>query len=166
MPAYRDVIRDGLGAFVTLPRLGSARIRSAAMLALALALIGPGAPPLQQSGWNLAGQDLAAGRRHFETLCIQCHTLGGGRLVVEETPADFSTDFDRLRSSQGWARSSFDSFQVVRASPSRAHVEIEFSRYDDQGQRYGGGRMLYIFTRRGDGWAMQLRTPIPPPEGP
>ncbi|MEE2775736.1 MAG: hypothetical protein VYE73_03105 [Acidobacteriota bacterium] len=116
---------------------------------------GQGAAQAFIAAWNTASNDALRSAMHFPFV-----TLFGDRLVVAEEAEGFSTDFEALRSGQGWARSSFDSFDVVRATTTKVHAAVDFSRYRADGTRYGGGRMLYVFTRRGEHWGMQLRTPI------
>ena len=82
---------------------------------------------------------------------------GGGALIVDERPEDFSAGFDQMRANEGWSRSSFDfdSFTVVRASPDQVHVEIGFSRFRADGTAYRTSRVFYIVTRR-DGFPPEL----------
>ncbi|MCZ6571369.1 MAG: hypothetical protein O7B23_14545, partial [Deltaproteobacteria bacterium] len=56
---------------------------------------------------------------------------GGGALILNSRPEDFSEDFDQMRAREGWDRSSFDfdSYTVIKSSPNKVHAEIGFSRY-------------------------------------
>jgi hypothetical protein len=55
---------------------------------------------------------------------------GGGGLVLDRRPEDFSQGFEQMQ-ERGWRRSSFDfdTFTVVKSSPDKVHAEIGFSRY-------------------------------------
>ena len=88
-------------------------------------------------------------------------TLFGDRVVVAQLPADFSTDFEAMKESQGWHHSTLESFRVLRATPTKAHCEMEYSRHRADGTTISSGRMFYIFTRQDDRWGLQFRAPIP-----
>jgi hypothetical protein len=107
--------------------------------------------------WNAA--DLTALRR---TLNYPHITLGpAGHVIVARTPAEFQTDFARMREREGWHHSTFDGYTVIAESPTKVHCEVEFSRYHADGTRYGGGRVLYIVTQQDGHWGMQLRSGMP-----
>jgi hypothetical protein len=104
--------------------------------------------------WNAA--DIDAVRR---TLNYPHITIGpAGQVIVAQTPDDFATDFVRMREREGWSRSSFDSFTLIDASPDKVHCGIEFSRYRADGTCYSRGLVLYIVTKQGEHWGMQLRS--------
>jgi len=109
------------------------------------------------SAWN-AG-DIKAVRA---TLNYPHITVGpGGQIIVAATPAEFQTDFARMRAREGWHASRFDSFTLIAASPVKVHGEVVFSRYRADGACYGTGRVLYIVTEQGGHWGMQLRSGMP-----
>ncbi len=85
---------------------------------------------------------------------------GGGALIIDTRPEDFSQDFDEMRARQGWDRSSFDfdSYTPVKSSPEKVHAEIGFSRYRADGTRYMTSRVFYILTKQGGNWGVQVRT--------
>ena len=107
------------------------------------------------TAWNTADNEVLRTRMNFPFV-----SMFGGRAIVAETPDDFSTDFDRMKRGQGWHHSTLDAVRVLRATPSKAHVETTFSRHNAAGERYSTGRMLYIFTRQNDHWGMQFRTSL------
>ena len=88
-------------------------------------------------------------------------TVGGGATTIANEPEDFSTDFDRMRQREGWARSSFDfdSYAVNKSSAEKVHCEIDFSRFQADGTRYLKGRVMYIVTNQNGHWAPQMRSP-------
>ena len=107
--------------------------------------------------WNTG--DIEAVR---ETLNYPHLTLGPqGQVVVAADPAAFQTDFARMREHEGWARSTFDEFKWIAASPTKVHCAVVFSRYHPDGEFYGTGRVLYIVTNHDGHWGMQFRSGMP-----
>ena len=160
----------------------SINLDTIAVLALGFLVVGP--PGFTQPRDAEAGDAAAetAAREALETFITQWNTAddanlrramhfpfvtvpGGGVLVVDDQPGDFSAGFDQMRASEGWSRSSFDfdSYTVARSSPDKVHAEIGFSRYRADGTAYRTSRVFYIVTRRDDRWGVQLRTPAEEP---
>ena len=112
--------------------------------------------------WNTADDANLRRAMHFPFATVP----GGGALIVDARPEDFSAGFDEMRAREGWSRSSFDfdSFVVVRASTDKVHASIGFSRHGADGTAYRTSRVFYIVTRQDDRWAIQLRTPAAEPE--
>jgi hypothetical protein len=114
----------------------------------------------------------AAGRRTVETLYEAFNTAvpeavqacfhfplvvaAGDAPVVVATPAEFGPDFDALRRSERWQRTSLDRLDVVGTSPSRAYCLVELSRYDADGRRYLAGTSLYTVALVGGSWGIQV----------
>ncbi|MCY4661488.1 MAG: hypothetical protein OXF93_17030 [Acidobacteria bacterium] len=157
----------------------------ASIAALALGILAVGSPALSQTrdAETRHAAAEAAARQALQTFITQWNTAedanlrramhfpfvtvpGGGALVVDDRPQDFSAGFDQMREREGWRSSSFDfdSFTVVRSSPEKVHAEVGFSRYGADGAAYRTSRVFYIVTRRDDRWAIQLRTPAAEPE--
>ena len=151
---------------------------------LALGLLAAGSPGEAQVRDAAAGNAAAeaASRQALQTFITQWNTAedahlrramhfpfvtvpGGGALVVDERPQDFSAGFDRMREREGWRSSSFDfdEFEVVKSSPDKVHAEVGFSRYGADGAAYRTSRVFYVVTRRDGRWAIQLRTPAAEP---
>src|SRR5918998_3669600 len=87
------------------------------------------------AAWNAA--DVAGLRRAFTYPFI---TLGpAGQAVIAAGPADFTTDFARLREREGWQRSTLDAFAVIAASETKVHCRAGFSRHRPDDTRYATG---------------------------
>ena len=106
--------------------------------------------------WNTADDANLRGAIHFPFVTVP----GGGALIIDDQPEDFSAGFDQMRATERWSRSSFDfdSFTVVKSSRDKVHAEVGFSRYRADGTAYRTSRVFYIVTRRDDDWRIQLRT--------
>ena len=159
-------------------------IHLATNVVLALGILALGSPGLAQPRDAAAGDPAAetAARRALETFITQWNTgddanlrramhfpfatvPGGGALIVDARPEDFSAGFDEMRAREGWSRSSFDfdSFAVVNSSTDKVHASIGFSRHGAGGTAYRTSRVFYIVTRQDGRWAIQLRTPAAEP---
>ena len=159
-------------------------IKHATSVVLALGILAVGSPGLPQNRDAAPGGAAAeaAARQALQTFITQWNTgedanlrramhfpfvtvPGGGALIVDDRPQDFSAGFDQMRAREGWRSSSFDfdSFTVVKSSPDKVHAEVGFSRYGADGAAYRTSRVFYIVTRRDGRWAIQLRTPAAEP---
>ncbi|MCY4077211.1 MAG: hypothetical protein OXH04_17460, partial [Acidobacteria bacterium] len=106
----------------------------ATIVGLALGMLAVGSPGLAQIGEAEARDAVAeaAARQALHTFITQWNTAedahlrramhfpfvtvpGGGALIVDDRPQDFSAGFDQMREREGWRSSSFDfdSFTVV-----------------------------------------------------
>jgi hypothetical protein len=109
------------------------------------------------AAWNAA--DIEAVRA---TLNYPHLTIGpAGQVFVANEPSAFQTDFQAMREREGWASSTFDSYEMVASSPAKVHCMVAFSRYHADGECYGTGRVLYIVTDHNGHWGMQVRSGMP-----
>jgi hypothetical protein len=107
--------------------------------------------------WNRADLDAVRATLNYPHV-----TLGpAGQLIIARDPAEFQTDFARMREHEGWHRSTFDAYSWVAESPNKVHCEVVFSRYRSDGTCYATGRVLYAVTNRDGHWGMQLRSGMP-----
>ena len=123
--------------------------------------------------------DTTAGRRVVEALYEAFNTaipeqvhaclhfplviLAGDAPLMVATPAEFGPDFDALRRTERWARTSLDRLDIVGASPKRVYCLVELSRYDVDGRRYSTGTALYTAALVNGRWAVQsISTEIEP----
>lgn len=84
-----------------------------------------------------------------------------GELDIAEEAEQFTTDFDRMREQQNWARSTFDESKVLAVADDQVHVETTYSRYNSEGEKYQTGQVFYIVTNHDGHWGMQFRSPLP-----
>jgi len=80
MHDLHDVVEAGSPGSRPPPRFGRVRLPSPLVVALACSFVLPGSWGGQGRGSGLAAQQ-DEGRQHFETLCVVCHTVGGGTLI-------------------------------------------------------------------------------------
>ncbi|MFP6582475.1 MAG: hypothetical protein VCD00_07935 [Candidatus Hydrogenedentota bacterium] len=83
----------------------------------------------------------------------------GGR--VSESSDTAAPNFERMRESQNWHVSTLDSLEASIVTPNKVHFEVVFSRWHPDGTRYWTVPALWIVTKNGDHWGIQLRSLMP-----
>ena len=127
--------------------------------------------------------DTDAGRRAVEALYEAFNTgvaervqacmhfplviLAGDAPVILDSPAAFGPDFDALRQTERWQRTTLDRIDVVGSSANRVYCLVELSRFDVDDRRYLTGTALYTASRVGGVWKVQaISTEIVPVDPP
>ena len=97
--------------------------------------------------WNTADDANLREVLNFPVVSV----AGGGGLVLDRRPEDFSQGFEQTQ-ERGWRRRSFDfdAFTVVKLSPDKVHAEVGFSRYGADGAAYLTSWVFYILTQSDD----------------
>ncbi len=90
--------------------------------------------------------------------------FGPGNLHVAEKPAQFTTNFERMREQNHWTHSTFEDSKVHAIAEDQAHIETTYSRFNAEGERYQTGQVFYIVTKQDGHWAIQFRSPLPSDE--
>lgn len=99
-----------------------------------------------------------------KTLNFPFATLGrNGSMVIDPTPEKYTTDFERMKSAEGWHHSVLDSLTAQYVTSDRVHFHVVFSRFHPDNTKYMTGNMLYIVTKRDGHWGPQMRASIAPP---
>ena len=86
---------------------------------------------------------------------------GGVRFAEDSTKGSVRPDFGRMRESQRWHMSTIDSLEASYVSSNKVHMELVFSRWHPDGTRYLTIPALWIVTRDGDHWGIQVRSLMP-----
>jgi ketosteroid isomerase-like protein len=87
---------------------------------------------------------------------------GGVRAAPDAASPSVRPNFERMREAQGWHRSSIESLEASHVSENKVHFDLVFSRWHPDGSRYLTIPALWILTRAGDHWGIQLRSLMPP----
>ena len=73
--------------------------------------------------------------------------IASGEVTVWNSPKEYAeahpARFAKII-EPGWARTVFDSKQVIHSSADKVHVSIQFTRYDAQGAKIATYQTLYI----------------------
>lgn len=89
--------------------------------------------------------------------------LAGGTLRIYEAPGHNPMDlFMTLKMQDDWAYSSWGERQVVQFSDTKAHVALSYTRFRSDGSVIGTYKSLYILTKVGDTWGIQMRSSFGP----
>ena len=92
------------------------------------------------------------------TLHFPHHRLAGGRWQVWEKPEDYTIESFLARAGEGWARSGWDFRRLIAAGPDKVHLDVQFTRYRDDGAAIGRFRSLWIVACRDGVWGVQGRS--------
>ncbi len=91
------------------------------------------------------------------TLHFPHFRLSQGRMQVWESGDRYFADF-LARAGDGWDRSEWDYRNVVAAGPEKVHLDVQFTRYHENGSALGQFRSLWIVAKRDGRWAAQVRS--------
>ena len=87
----------------------------------------------------------------------------GGGFAVAESPGDGPRpDFDRMRADEDWHMSTIDALEPSIVTRNKVHFELTFTRWHPDGTRYLTVPALWIVTRAGDDWGIQVRSLMRP----
>ena len=70
----------------------------------------------------------------------------------------WSMNFDRMKESQDWVKSTLDSREATMVYADKVHFKITFSRHNSKGERYHVQEGIYIVTRKDGKWGLQVRS--------
>lgn len=67
-------------------------------------------------------------------------------------------DFDRMRESEDWAFSTFDSMEAPIVTEQKVHWEVTFGRWHPDGTRYMAVPAVWVTTKVDGEWGIQFRS--------
>ena len=108
----------------------------------------------------------AVNARDDEAMCRTFHypyiRFSSGAVRIYESHEDCVTQFDFVRFAErfGWDHSGWDRRTVVQANPSKVHVMVILSRYDDEDARIAQFDSFYIVTRVDGLWGIRLQSSL------
>ena len=88
-------------------------------------------------------------------------TPGGGFSVAGSPDDGPRPDFDRMRRDEDWHMSTIDALEPSAVTRNKVHFELTFTRWHPDGTRYWTVPALWIVTRAGDHWGIQVRSLMP-----
>jgi len=91
------------------------------------------------------------------TLHFPHYRLSGGKLKVWQQPGEYLADF-RARTTSDWHHSRWDKLDVVEAGADKVHLNVQFTRYREDGPVIGVFRSLWVLSCLDGRWAAQLRS--------
>ncbi|MEO5842180.1 MAG: hypothetical protein ABIQ73_07030 [Acidimicrobiales bacterium] len=81
--------------------------------------------------------------------------------IAEREGLEALSGFDRLAAG-GWHRTELDWAEVIQGDANKAHVALQYSRYDANDQRLITFESLYVLVRQNEVWAIQARSSFAP----
>jgi len=107
--------------------------------------------------WNAADNEAIAAVSNFPRVSVG----PSGQIVVRDNAEDIAIDFDLLRAAELWDHSTLDLVDVAHSSADKVHFRVVASRRYADGSPYRTNPGLYIVTKQGDHWGLQLQSVLP-----
>lgn len=84
--------------------------------------------------------------------------IAGGKVRTFEKRGDYPLAYFLDRAGPDWARSAWESREVLQASADKVHLRVAFSRFRADGSRIGTFPSLWIVTCVDGHWGVQARS--------
>ncbi len=98
----------------------------------------------------------------LETLNYPHIFMTAGRFAVAEDAGDGPRpNFDQMRQRENWHMSTIDALNASIVTRNKVHMELTFTRWHPNGTRYWTVPALWIVTRAGEHWGIQVRSLMP-----
>ena len=79
----------------------------------------------------------------------------GSVRIIEER---WNMNFDRMRESQDWVKSTLDETEATTIFQDKVHFNITFSRHNSEGEVYLTQKGVWVVTKKDGKWGVQLRS--------
>ncbi|MCU1450977.1 MAG: hypothetical protein JWP02_3147 [Acidimicrobiales bacterium] len=103
---------------------------------------------------------------HAATLAYPHVRLASGRVriwqTLDEGVAAMQASIPALRDRAGWHHSEWDHRRVIHASPSKVHLDVQFTRYRTDGSTIGVYPAVYVVVLQDGRWLIQCRSSFAP----
>jgi hypothetical protein len=105
-------------------------------------------------------------RAHAATLAYPHVRLASGRLRLWQDAAEAAPAMEQgmaaLRERARWHHSEWDHRRVIHAGPDKVHLDVQFTRYRQDGSVIGVYPAVYVIVREGDRWLIAARSSFAP----
>ena len=89
--------------------------------------------------------------------------FAGGQIKIYPQAGDNPMDlFERLRREDDWKYSVWVSRELVQCSEVKAHYALSYTRFRSDDSVIGMYGSLYVLTKVGDDWGIQMRSSFGP----
>ena len=106
---------------------------------------------------HIAGLNARDNNAIADSLHFPHYRLASGRMQVWEMKESYLDDF-YARAGDGWSRSQWDSLDVMAAAADKVHLDVRFTRSNEEGAAMGHFRSLWVITLEDGRWAAKLRS--------
>ncbi len=104
-------------------------------------------------------------RGHAATLAYPHVRLASGRVriweSIDEATAAMEQGIAALRAS-GWDHSVWDHRNVIHVGEAKVHLDVQFTRYREDGSVIGVFPAVYVIVEQDDRWLIQCRSSFAP----
>lgn len=109
--------------------------------------------------FNSANNDSLSAVNHAPQI-----VLSNGRHIFAESSEEVPVrvNFAVLRSAQNWAFSTIESLSVIHAAPNKVLFDIEFERYNAEGDKYLSTKAMWALTLVDGIWGVEFRSLMAP----
>ena len=99
-----------------------------------------------------------------DTLVFPHLRMASGTVVVYQNRAEFlaAMDLDAFAQNTGWRRSTWDDMAVVQSSMRKVHIQVRFSRFDENDELIASFDSLYIIEPVDGRWGVRARSSFAP----
>lgn len=89
--------------------------------------------------------------------------FASNQVATFEQRGDYTfAGFQQRTSAEGWHHSAWDFREPISAGPDKVHLDVQFSRWREDGSLIARHRSLYIVTRLDGHWGIQSRSSFAP----
>lgn len=90
--------------------------------------------------------------------------MASGTVVVYQNREEFlaAMDLDAFAQNTGWRRSTWDDMAVVQSSERKVHIQVRFSRFDENDELIASFDSLYIIEPVDGRWGVRARSSFAP----
>lgn len=101
--------------------------------------------------------------KKFEATMHYPHVrLADGKVKLWETPPGQQEIFGALEKSIGWDHTRLEEKKVIQCGPDKVHVAVKVSRRRKDGTPIQTFQSLYLVTKQGGRWGIQIRSSYAP----
>ena len=98
-----------------------------------------------------------------ETMHFPHVRFAGGSIKTYDAPGKNPMDlFTRLQTEDRWKYSRWETRELIQSNDKKAHYALSYTRYRDDDSVIGVYESLYVLTRVGDTWGIQMRSSFGP----
>ncbi len=74
-------------------------------------------------------------------------------------------NFSQMMENENWSHSTVEDIEVIHAMPGKVIFQLEFERFNTNGEKYAIVPALWVLTKVGDKWGIQYRSLMAPRAG-
>jgi hypothetical protein len=103
---------------------------------------------------------------HAATLGYPHIRLASGTVRIWETigeaTAQMESNMHLLKDRTGWDHSEWDHKKLIHAGPGKVHLDVQFTRYREDGSVIGVYPAVYVIVETGGRWVILCRSSYAP----